>query len=55
VKFAARVPPGAELAPDVARAEAVLEPGATLSFVVTREGTTWRARVRALNPQGRAS
>jgi glycogen debranching enzyme len=55
VKFAARVPPGGERAPDVARAEAVLEPGAALSFVVERDGSAWKTRVRALNPQERTA
>jgi len=55
VRFAARVPPGGELAPEIVRTEAVLEPGGALSFVVERDGTAWRVRARALNPQERAS
>jgi glycogen debranching enzyme len=55
VRFAARVPPGGESAPGVARAEAVLKPGATLSFVVERDGGGWRARVARPGREGRST
>jgi hypothetical protein len=44
VRFAGRVPLGADLAPDVVRADAALEPGRSLEFVVERGRAGWSAR-----------
>ena len=51
VRLAARVPPCAEFAPDVARAEAVLEPGATLAFRVARGVAGWAVEIASRESQ----
>jgi len=55
VKFAPAVFPDGGRARGVAPVEAVLAPGAALSFVVERDGVGWRVRVRPVGLKERAS
>ena len=52
VRLAARAPACAEFAPEVVRAEAALEPGATLAFRVARDGEAWTVRTATDAKQG---